>query len=91
MRDSTRLIIITALCPALGVYLLAGCEGELFLCIFLCLLGAVPGLCYALWIAYVYYDRREDARRGIYSSERKPGIFSERVLRGGLTRPVDIK
>lgn len=48
-----------------------------------------PGHIHAFYIEYVYYKRREDAARGFYDSRPTPGVYSERVQRGGYGTMAD--
>jgi hypothetical protein len=47
------------------------------------MIGYFPGHLHAFYLEYVYYDRREQAKNGIPSSSRAPGVYSERVQSGG--------
>lgn len=49
----------------------------------LTILGFLPGTIHALYVLYVYYDRRDQAKRGAPVPERAPFIFSHRVQSGG--------
>lgn len=42
-----------------------------------------PGHIHAFYVEYVYYKRRDEARAGIYNARPAPGVYSERVQRGG--------
>ena len=42
-----------------------------------------PGHIHAFYVEYVYYKRRDEARAGVYDSRPAPGVYSERVQRGG--------
>jgi hypothetical protein len=43
----------------------------------------LPGHIHAFYVMYVYYDRREQLAQGVFTGRRAPGIYSERVQRGG--------
>lgn len=45
----------------------------------------LPGHIHAFYIEYVYYKRREDARKGLYDPHPASGVYSDRVQRGGLS------
>ncbi|EXJ76598.1 uncharacterized protein A1O5_01106 [Cladophialophora psammophila CBS 110553] len=77
------IILITILCPPVGVYLVAGCGADLFVNICLTLLGYLPGHIHAFYIEYVYFDRRDRARHGQLTGRHAPGVYSERVQHGG--------
>lgn len=42
-----------------------------------------PGHIHAFYIEYVYFDRRDRARRGELTGESAPGVYSDRVQSGG--------
>jgi hypothetical protein len=44
----------------------------------------IPGHIHAFYLEYVYYERREDALRGVAPPHRAPGIYSDNVQTGGL-------
>ncbi|KAF2201036.1 hypothetical protein GQ43DRAFT_372406, partial [Delitschia confertaspora ATCC 74209] len=69
--------------PPLGVFLVAGCGVDLLINILLTCLGYFPGHIHAFYVEYVYYKRRDEARAGMVSSAPAPGVYSERVQRGG--------
>lgn len=43
-----------------------------------------PGHIHAFYIEYVYFDRRDRARRGELTGDHAPGVYSDRVQSGGL-------
>lgn len=75
--------------PPLGVALVAGCGVDLCINICLTILGFFPGHIHAYYILYIYYKRRDEVRMGVYNPRPAPGIYSEKVQRGGepLTVP----
>ncbi|KAI9846338.1 MAG: hypothetical protein M1837_004191 [Sclerophora amabilis] len=77
------LVLITVLFPPVGVAIVAGCGADLFVNICLTILGYIPGHIHAFYIEYVYYHRREAAREGRMTADRAPGVYSDRVQRGG--------
>ncbi|KAI9760656.1 MAG: hypothetical protein M4579_001520 [Chaenotheca gracillima] len=78
------LIIITLIFPPVGVAIVAGCGADLLINICLTVLGYIPGHIHAFYLEYVYYHRREEARAGRMVGERAPGVYSDRVQRGGM-------
>ena len=80
------IVLITLLCPPVGVFIVSGCGADLFVNICLTILGYLPGHIHAFYIEYVYFDRRERSRLGQLTAERAPGIYSDRVQSGGATR-----
>jgi uncharacterized membrane protein YqaE (UPF0057 family) len=77
------IVLITILLPPVGVAMTAGCGADLIINIALTLLGYIPGHIHAFYIEYVYFDRRERARRGELTGQRAPGVYSDRVQGGG--------
>ncbi|PUU77664.1 hypothetical protein B9Z19DRAFT_985991 [Tuber borchii] len=73
------LVLMTLICPPLGVFAVAGCGPDLLINICLTILGYLPGHLHAFYIEYVYYERRDQSVAGRIVSERAPGIYSERV------------
>ncbi|KAE8161788.1 UPF0057-domain-containing protein [Aspergillus tamarii] len=71
------LILITLFIPPLGVFLISGCSADFFINILLTILGYLPGHIHAFYLEYVYYRQRDGA------TERAPGVYSERIQRGG--------
>ncbi|KAI2898932.1 hypothetical protein CBS76997_746 [Aspergillus niger] len=75
------LILITLFIPPLGVFMISGCSVDLLINILLTILGYMPGHVHAFYLEYVYYANRNagtgDAPR------RAPGVYSERIQRGG--------
>lgn len=55
----------------------------------LTILGYFPGHIHAFYVEYIYFKRRDEARMGVYESRRAPGIYSERVQRGGERMPAN--
>ncbi|KAH6987609.1 hypothetical protein BGZ61DRAFT_585367 [Ilyonectria robusta] len=81
--SAVLLVVITILCPPIGVYAVAGCGMDLFINICLTLLGYLPGHIHAFYLEYVYYDRREQAREGRFATGPAPGVYSDHVQTGG--------
>jgi uncharacterized membrane protein YqaE (UPF0057 family) len=79
------IVLITILCPPIGVFLVSGCGADLLVNICLTILGYIPGHIHAFYIEYVYFDRRERSRLGQLTAENAPGIYSERVQTGGTS------
>jgi uncharacterized membrane protein YqaE (UPF0057 family) len=77
------IVLITILCPPIGVFLVSGCGADLLVNICLTILGYLPGHIHAFYIEYVYFDRREKSRLGQLTAENAPGIYSQRVQTGG--------
>lgn len=77
------IVLITILVPPVGTYLVAGCGADLFINICLTILGYIPGHIHAFYVEYVYFDRRERARRGELTGEHAAGVYSDRVQDGG--------
>ena len=69
--------------PPLGVALVAGCGVDLCINICLTILGYFPGHIHAFYIEYIYFKRRDEARMGTYNPRPAPGVYSDRVQRGG--------
>ena len=42
-----------------------------------------PGHIHAFYVEYVYFKRRDEARADIYDARPAPGVYSDRVQRGG--------
>ncbi|KAK8187440.1 uncharacterized protein BKA78DRAFT_355616 [Phyllosticta capitalensis] len=85
MISAILLIIITIFIPPIGVLMIAGCGADFCINVLLTLLGYLPGHIHAFYIEYVYYKRREDARKGLYDPHPASGVYSDRVQRGGLS------
>lgn len=79
------IVLITILLPPVGVFIVSGCSADLFINICLTILGYIPGHIHAFYVEYVYFDRREKSRLGLLTAEEAPGIYSDRVQRGGTT------
>lgn len=83
-----RLIITTCniIFPPLAVALLTGFTStDTFLNSCLFLLAVIPSHIHGFYIAIVYFTRKRRARRGRYPGKsHKAGIWSERVLTGGI-------
>ncbi|KAK3684752.1 plasma membrane proteolipid 3 [Podospora appendiculata] len=77
------LVLVTLFLPPLGVYAIAGCGADLFINICFTLLGYFPGHIHAFYLEYIYFDRQEQAKAGQINYSRAPGIYSERIQRGG--------
>ncbi|KAI2779588.1 plasma membrane proteolipid 3 [Daldinia loculata] len=77
------IVLITILFPPIGVWAVAGCGADLLINICLTVLGYLPGHIHAFYLEYVYYDRREQARKGRYAARRAAGVYSDRVQTGG--------
>lgn len=69
--------------PPIGVLAVAGCGMDFIVNILLTVLGFLPGMIHALYVLYVYYDRREQAQQGRVLSGRAPGVYSDNVQSGG--------
>ncbi|KAL2760609.1 hypothetical protein ACRALDRAFT_1053731 [Sodiomyces alcalophilus JCM 7366] len=80
------IVIITLFVPPIGVLAVAGCGMDFIVNILLTILGFLPGLIHALYVLYVYYDRREQIQQGAIITGRAPGIYSEKVQSGGTRR-----
>ncbi|ETN36517.1 uncharacterized protein HMPREF1541_08795 [Cyphellophora europaea CBS 101466] len=78
------IVLITILFPPVGVAMVAGCGFDLFVNICLTILGYFPGHIHAFYLEYVYFDRRDRARRGELTGQQAPGVYSDRVQSGGL-------
>jgi len=78
------IVLITILIPPVGVAMVAGCGADLIVNICLTLLGYLPGHIHAFYLEYVYFDRRERARRGQLTGQAAPGVYSDRVQSGGV-------
>ncbi|PSN74715.1 UPF0057-domain-containing protein [Corynespora cassiicola Philippines] len=83
MLGTLVLILITIFIPPIGVFMVAGCGMDLFINILLTILGYFPGHIHAFYIEYVYYKRKDAAKMGVYDTKPAPGVYSERVQRGG--------
>ncbi|KAF2663330.1 UPF0057-domain-containing protein [Microthyrium microscopicum] len=82
MISAILLIIITIFLPPVGVALTAGCGADLCINILLTVLGYFPGHIHAFYVEYIYFKKRDEARAGLYSPDA-PGVYSNRVQRGG--------
>ncbi|KAF2269582.1 putative stress response RCI peptide [Lojkania enalia] len=80
------LIVVTIFVPPLGVFLIAGCGVDLLINILLTILGYLPGHIHAFYLEYIYFKRKDEIRAGIYDGRSAPGVYSERVQRGGRHR-----
>ncbi|KAF3940771.1 hypothetical protein ABW19_dt0207971 [Dactylella cylindrospora] len=78
------LILVTILCPPVGVWAIAGCGADFFINICLTILGYLPGHIHAFYLIYVYYERKEAALAGYIPQADAPGIYSQRVNNGGV-------
>ncbi|KAH8731737.1 hypothetical protein GQ44DRAFT_721914 [Phaeosphaeriaceae sp. PMI808] len=85
MIKTIFLLLITLFVPPVGVFLVAGCDADLFINIALTLLGYFPGHIHAFYIEYVYTKRRDEIKAGIYDAKPTPGVYSHKVLNGGLS------
>ncbi|PMD26563.1 UPF0057-domain-containing protein [Hyaloscypha hepaticicola] len=81
------LIIVTIFIPPLGVFFVAGCGADVLFNILLTFLGFIPGHFHAFYIIFVYYNRKDQRKKGIPLAGDAPLIFSDRVQNGG-GRPV---
>ncbi|KAL3430696.1 hypothetical protein BDV09DRAFT_14920 [Aspergillus tetrazonus] len=72
------LIILTIFIPPLGVFLISGCSVDFLINIMLTILGYLPGHIHAFYLEYVYYKNREAAM-----ADPAPGVYSDRIQRGG--------
>ena len=72
--------------PPLAVGLLTGfASRETFLNSVLFLLAIIPSHIHGFYIAIVYFTRKRRVRNGRYPGRpHKPGIYSEKVLTGGV-------
>jgi uncharacterized membrane protein YqaE (UPF0057 family) len=43
-----------------------------------------PGHIHAFYLEYVYFKRRDEAKAGVYTGAPAPGVYSQKVQRGGL-------
>ncbi|KAJ4293581.1 hypothetical protein N0V90_008864 [Kalmusia sp. IMI 367209] len=77
------LILVTIFIPPIGVLAVAGCGVDLLINILLTCLGYLPGHIHAFYIEYIFFERKGEAKQGIYNPRPAPGIYSERVARGG--------
>jgi len=76
------LIIITIFFPPAGAWLVAGCGADFLLNLCLTILGYFPGHIHAFYLEHQYYKRKAEAKAGIMAP-RAPGVYSERIQRGG--------
>ncbi|KAL3491262.1 hypothetical protein BJX62DRAFT_237337 [Aspergillus germanicus] len=72
------LIILTLFIPPLGVFLISGCSVDFLINILLTILGYLPGHIHAFYLEYVYYKNRQ-----AMTAEPAPGVYSDRIQRGG--------
>ncbi|KAL5338081.1 hypothetical protein BJX70DRAFT_216498 [Aspergillus crustosus] len=72
------LIFMTLFIPPLGVFFISGCSVDFFINILLTILGYIPGHIHAYYLEYVYYQNRDAV-----ITERAPGVYSDRIQRGG--------
>ncbi|KAL4903407.1 hypothetical protein BDW74DRAFT_179824 [Aspergillus multicolor] len=72
------LIILTIFIPPLGVFLISGCSVDFLINIMLTILGYLPGHIHAFYLEYVYYKNRE-----VVMADPAPGVYSDRIQRGG--------
>jgi uncharacterized membrane protein YqaE (UPF0057 family) len=77
-------VLTSATVPPAGVAIVAGCGVDLAINILLTILGYIPGHIHAFYLEFVYYERREAALAGQLPPTRAPGVYSNRVQRGGL-------
>ncbi|MCJ1401814.1 hypothetical protein MMC11_005031 [Xylographa trunciseda] len=84
--SAVLLVIITVILPPVGVFIIAGCGADLLINIILTCLGYFPGHIHAFYLEYIYFERRDHGRLGQVNQKRAPGIFSENVQVGGMTR-----
>lgn len=47
------------------------------------LFSYLPGHVHAFYLEYIYYDRREQRREGLFAGREAPGVYSDRVQNGG--------
>ncbi|CAI6298426.1 unnamed protein product [Periconia digitata] len=76
-------ILVTLFIPPLGVFFVAGCGMDLLINILLTILGYLPGHVHAFYVEYVYYKRKGEVRAGVVDAKPAPGIYSDKVQRGG--------
>ncbi|KAK7188932.1 plasma membrane proteolipid 3 [Paraphaeosphaeria sporulosa] len=84
------LILATIFFPPIGVFAVAGCGADFFINICLTILGYIPGHIHAFYLIYVFYERKDEVKNGVYNPRPASGIFSERVLRGGRHVPAAV-
>jgi len=84
MISPVLIVIITIFLPPVGVAIVAGCGADLLINILLTFLGYFPGHIHAFYIEYVYFKRRDAARRGVPVGRPAGGVYSERVQAGGM-------
>jgi len=77
------LIIITIFIPPLGVFIVAGCGADLLVNLICTFLGYIPGHFHAFYLIFVYYNRKDQRKKGIPIAADAPLIFSDRVQYGG--------
>ncbi|ERF74843.1 hypothetical protein EPUS_03227 [Endocarpon pusillum Z07020] len=77
------IVLVTILCPPVGVFMISGCSADLIINICLTLLGYIPGHLHAFYLEYVYFDRREKGRLGQIGSDPAPGVYSDNIQTGG--------
>ncbi|KAF7509160.1 hypothetical protein GJ744_008387 [Endocarpon pusillum] len=77
------IVLVTILCPPVGVFMISGCSADLIINICLTLLGYIPGHLHAFYLEYVYFDRREKGRLGQIGSDPAPGVYSDDIQTGG--------
>lgn len=46
------------------------------------ILGYFPGHIHAFYLEYIYYQRKEDAARGLPPARPAPGVYSDRIQTG---------
>jgi hypothetical protein len=68
-----------------AVFLIAGCGADLLINICLTILGYFPGHIHAFYLLYVYYKRKDHVTNGIVDTAPAPGVYSDRIQRGGET------
>ncbi|KAL2021235.1 hypothetical protein VTK56DRAFT_7422 [Thermocarpiscus australiensis] len=74
--------LISILFPPLAVGIVAGSGADLLINIVLNIRFPFAGMLHALYILWVYYERREQYRLGNPPAERAPFVYSERVQNG---------
>ncbi|KAI9672579.1 MAG: hypothetical protein M1831_000014 [Alyxoria varia] len=86
MLGAILVVIITVFFPPVGTFLVAGCGADLLINIALTILGYFPGHIHAFYVEYQYYTRRDIIKSGGTLEGDAPGVFSDRIHRGGGER-----
>ncbi|KAJ5941555.1 hypothetical protein N7516_001723 [Penicillium verrucosum] len=70
----------------LGVFMLGGCGVDFWINMLLALVGYFPAHVHAIYLEYVYIDRRGRDPLTRASLQRAPFVFSDRIQNGGHRR-----